>query len=383
MARVKWIAWLLCVGLLTGSVGFADGGVTQFSEIEKAINEYNSQILRQIADTELLRLQKESLDEQKESMEPLRPLFGSVSSLLGGETALQLISLTEYVPAQLDMGIKLSELGVEIARNSVVLGARQLVMGIMQSQQAIRRASENVENQQRNWDRMLISYANGMATETDRLKAKADLEDAKLKAERFEMDRLDYTRRLNQLMGKPIETEFLFLREEPMEAPLLEESTYLKAAYKERFEIVQLQEVLALKDQEIALYDTYGLRDDSSLRKTYRRLEVEREQLILQLNEAKEEIAVEVKTAYRKAVIMNQQRIAITANRDAKRILLANLKIQRQEGFVSDAIFEETENGLKELEEGVDLLILQYNTARMALDFASQVGPGAGSGVTP
>ena len=383
MARIKWIAWFLGVGLIVGSVGFADGGVYQFSEIEKAIEENNSQILRQIADTELLRLQQESLDEQKETMEPLRPLFGSISSLLGGESALQLISLTEYLPAQLDMGIKLSELGEKLARNSVVLGARQLVIGIMQSQQASRRASENVENQQENLKRILLSVEKGLATETERLTAQADLADAKLTLERFEMDRKDYTRRLNQLMGKPVEAEFHFLREAPMEASLLEESTYLRAAQLQRFEIIQLQEALALKDQEIVLYETYGLRDDASLRKTYQRLEVEREQITLQLAEAKDEIAVEVKTAYRQVVIANQQRIALTANRDAKRILLSNLKKQRQEGFVSDAIFDGTENGLKELEEGVDLLILQYNTARMALEFTSQVGSGMGSGVTP
>lgn len=383
MARIKWITWFLGLGLMVGSVGFADGGVTQFSEIEEAIEDNNSQILRQIADTELLRLQQESLDQQKETMEPLRPLFGSVSALLGGESALQLISLTEYLPAQLDMGIKLSVLGEKLARNSVVLGARQLVMGIMQSQQAIRRASENVDNQQENLKRILLSVEKGMATEAERLTAQADLADAKLALERYEMDRKDYTRRLNQLMGKPVESEFHFLREAPMEAPLLEESVYLKAAERERFEIVQLQEALALKDQEIALYETYGLRDDASLRKTYQRLEVEREQMILQLAEAKDEIAVEVKTAYRQVVIANQQRIALTANRDAKRILLSNLKKQRQEGFVSEAIFDGTENGLKELEEGVDLLALQYNTARMVLEFASQVGPGAGSGVTP
>ena len=383
MARIKWIAWFLGVGLIVGSVGFADGDVYQFSEIEKAIEENNSQILRQIADTELLRLQQESLDEQKETMEPLRPLFGSISSLLGGESALQLISLTEYLPAQLDMGIKLSELGEKLARNSVVLGARQLVIGIMQSQQASRRASENVENQQENLKRILLSVEKGLATETERLTAQADLADAKLTLERFEMDRKDYTRRLNQLMGKPVEAEFHFLREAPMEASLLEESTYLRAAQLQRFEIIQLQEALALKDQEIALYQTYGLRDDASLRKTYQRLEVEREQITLQLAEAKDEITVEVKTAYRQVVIANQQRIALTANRDAKRILLSNLKKQRQEGFVSDAIFDGTENGLKELEEGVDLLILQYNTARMALEFTSQVGSGMGSGVTP
>ena len=383
MARIKWIAWFLGVGLIVGSVGFADGGVYQFSEIEKAIEENNSQILRQIADTELLRLQQESLDEQKETMEPLRPLFGSISSLLGGESALQLISLTEYLPAQLDMGIKLSELGEKLARNSVVLGARQLVIGIMQSQQASRRASENVENQQENLKRILLSVEKGLATETERLTAQADLADAKLTLERFEMDRKDYTRRLNQLMGKPVEAEFHFLREAPMEASLLEESTYLRAAQLQRFEIIQLQEALALKDQEIVLYETYGLRDDASLRKTYQRLEVEREQITLQLAEAKDEITVEVKTAYRQVVIANQQRIALTANRDAKRILLSNLKKQRQEGFVSDAIFDGTENGLKELEEGVDLLILQYNTARMALEFTSQVGSGMGSGVTP
>ena len=383
MARIKWIAWFLGVGLIVGSVGFADGGVYQFSEIEKAIEENNSQILRQIADTELLRLQQESLDEQKETMEPLRPLFGSISSLLGGESALQLISLTEYLPAQLDMGIKLSELGEKLARNSVVLGARQLVIGIMQSQQASRRASENVENQQENLKRILLSVEKGLATETERLTAQADLADAKLTLERFEMDRKDYTRRLNQLMGKPVEAEFHFLREAPMEASLLEETTYLRAAQLQRFEIIQLQEALALKDQEIVLYETYGLRDDASLRKTYQRLEVEREQITLQLAEAKDEITVEVKTAYRQVVIANQQRIALTANRDAKRILLSNLKKQRQEGFVSDAIFDGTENGLKELEEGVDLLILQYNTARMALEFTSQVGSGMGSGVTP
>lgn len=222
-----------------------------------------------------------------------------------------------------------------------------------------------------------------MATEAERLAAQADLADAKLALERHEMDRLDYTRRLNQLMGKPVESEFHFLREEPMEASLLEESVYLKAAERERFEIVQLQEALALKDQEIALYETYGLRDDAILRKTYQRLEVERDQMMLQLAEAKDEIAVEVKTAYRQVVIANQQRIALTANRDAKRIFLSNLKKQRQEGFVSEAIFDGAENGLKELEEGVDLLTLQYNTARMALEFASQVGPGAGSGVRP
>ncbi len=383
MARIKWIAWFLGVGLIVGSVGFADGGVYQFSEIEKAIEENNSQILRQIADTELLRLQQESLDEQKETMEPLRPLFGSISSLLGGESALQLISLTEYLPAQLDMGIKLSKLGEKLARNSVVLGARQLVIGIMQSQQASRRASENVENQQENLKRILLSVEKGLATETERLTAQADLADAKLTLERFEMDRKDYTRRLNQLMGKPVEAEFHFLREAPMEASLLEETTYLRAAQLQRFEIIQLQEALALKDQEIVLYETYGLRDDASLRKTYQRLEVEREQITLQLAEAKDEITVEVKTAYRQVVIANQQRIALTANRDAKRILLSNLKKQRQEGFVSDAIFDGTENGLKELEEGVDLLILQYNTARMALEFTSQVGSGMGSGVTP
>jgi hypothetical protein len=383
MAKTKWIVGLLLAGLITGSVGFADGDVIQFSEIEKAINENNRQIQQQIADTELLRLQKETLDEQKESMESLSPLMGSLSSLLGGQTAWQLISLTEYVPAQLDMGIKLSEKGEQITRNSVILGARQLVMGIMQSQQAMRRLAENVENQQANWERVQISFERGMATETDRFKAQADLEEAKLKLERAKMDKKDYTRRLNQLMGKPIESELYFLREQVLQAPLLAESTYLQSADQERFEIVQLQELLVLKDQEIGLYDTYGLRDDASLSKVYNRLKVEREQLVLQLNEAKEDISVEVKTAYRKAVIANQQQIAIAANRDAKRIFLANLKKQRQEGFVSDAVFEGTENGLKELEEGADLVSLQYNTARMALDFASGVGPSAGIGVTP
>ena len=383
MSKIKWIAWLLSAGLMTGSVGFADGGVYQFSEIEQAINENNTQILLQVADTELLRLQKESLDEQKESMESLRPFMGSVSSLLGGETAWQLISLTEYVPAQLDMGIKLSEMGEEIARNSVLLGARQLVMGILQSQQAMRRAAENVENQEQNWERTLLFFENGMATETDRFKAKADLEDAKLNVERIEMDKKDYTRRLNQLMGKPIESEFYFLREEPLEAPLLDESTYLESAQEMRFEIVQVEEALALKNQEIKLYETFGLRDDASLRKVYMRLEVERDQWLLQLITVNEAISLEVKMAYRKVVIANQQRIALTANRDAKRIFLINLKKQRQEGFVSDAVFEGTENSLKELEEGVDLLTLQYNTTRMALDFASQVGPGTNSGVTP
>ena len=383
MVKTKWIVGLLLAGLITGSVGFADGDVIQFSEIEKAINENNRQIQQQIADTELLRLQKETLDEQKESMESLSPLMGSLSSLLGGQTAWELISLTEYVPAQLDMGIKLSEMGEQITRNSVILGARQLVMGIMQSQQAMRRLAENVENQQANWERVQISFERGMATETDRFKAQADLEEAKLKLERAEMDKKDYTRRLNQLMGKPIESELYFLREQVLQAPLLAESTYLQSADQERFEIVQLQELLVLKDQEIGLYDTYGLRDDASLSKVYNRLKVEREQLVLQLNEAKEDISVEVKTAYRKAVIANQQQIAIAANRDAKRIFLANLKKQRQEGFVSDAVFEGTENGLKELEEGADLVSLQYNTARMALDFASGVGPSAGIGVTP
>ena len=383
MAKCKWIIGLLSLGLMTGSIGFANEGVYQFSDVEAAINQQNSQILRQLADMELLRLQKETLHEQKEMMEPLQPVLGSATNLLGGESALQLISLSEYLPVQLDSGIRLSELGVELARNSIMLGARQLVLAIQQTQQAERRANENVAIQEENWKRMLLSFEKGMATETERLQARADWEKAKLDLERFELDRKDYTRRLNQLMGNPIEAEFVFLRESPKEEALLAEETYVESALSQRFEIVQIKESLALKEKELALYETYGLKDDSALRQTYQRLEVERDQLELQLEEAQENVIVDVRTAYRQAVIANQQRIALTTSRDAKRTLLANLRLQRKEGFVSDAIFDGTENALKALEEGVDLLVLQYNTARMALDYASQVGPGLGSGVTP
>lgn len=383
MAKRKWIIWLLGLGVMTSSVGFASEDVYQFSDVEAAINQQNSQILRQLADTELLRLQKETLHEQKEMMEPLQPVLGSATNLLGGETALQLISLSEYLPAQLDSGIRLSELGVELARNSITLGARQLVLGILQTQQAARRANENVAVQEENWRRMLLSFEKGMATETERLKAKADLEKAKLDLEGFELDRKDYIRRLNQMMGEPIESEFVFLRESPKETALLDEETYVEFALDQRFEIVQVKESLALKEQELALYETYGLKDDAALRQTYQRLEAERDQLLLQLEEAEENVTIDVRTAYRQVVIANQQRIALTTNRDAKRTLLANLRLQRKEGFVSEAIFDGTENALKELEEGVDLLVLQYNTARLALDYASAVGPGLGSGVTP
>ena len=383
MAKGKWIIWLLGLGLMTGTVGFANEGVYQFSDVQKAINQQNSQILRQLADTELLRLQKETLSEQKEMMEPLQPILGSATNLLGGESALQLISLSDYLPAQLDSGIRLSELGVELARNSVMIGARQLVLGIMQTQQAARRARENVAIQEDNWNRTLLSFNKGMATETERLKAKADLEKAKLDLDRFELDRKDYIRRLNQLMGKPIESEFVFLREKAKEEPLLEEETYLESALNQRFEIIQIKESLILKDQELGLYETYGLKDDSALYKTYQRLQAERDQMLLQLEEAKENVELDVRTAYRQVIIANQQRIALTSSRDAKRTLLANLRLQRSQGFVSEALFDGTENALKELEEGVDLLNLQYNTARLALDYASQVGPGLGSGVTP
>lgn len=383
MAVRKWLVGLFGLGLITGSVGFADGGVYQFSDVEAAINQHNTQVLRQLADTELLRLQKETLDDQKEMMEPLQPVFGSVSGLLGGEAALQLIAVSETLPAQLEVGIRLSELGVELARNAVTLGARQLILGIQQTQQAMRRAGENLAIQEENWERVQVSFKNGMATETDRLQAKADWENAKLSLERFELDRKDYVRRLNQLMGKPIDSEFIFLREAPIAAPLEAEEEYLASAWEERFEIVQLKESLALKERELKMYQTYGLKDDSALKTTYARLEMERDQLILQLDLAKETVAVEVKTAYRQAVIANQQRIALTASRDAKRTLMKNLRLQRKEGFVSEALFDGTENALKELEEGVDLLVTQYNTSRMILDDVAHIGPGLESGVTP
>lgn len=383
MAKGKWMIWLVGLGLMTGSVGFANEGVYQFSDVEEAINQQNSQILRQLADTELLRLQKETLDEQKVMMEPLQPILGSATDLLGGETALQLISVSEYLPAQLDSGIRLSELGVELARNAVMMGARQLVLGIMQTQQAGRRAREKAAIQEENWNRTLLAFEKGMATEAERLKARADCDHAKLDVDRYELDRKDYMRRLNQLMGYPIESEFVFLREKPIEDPLLEEAIYLESGLSQRFEIIQVEESLILKERELGLYETYGLKDDSALKTTYQRLQTERDQLLLQLQEAEDKVEVDVRTAYRQVVMANQQRIALTSSRDAKRTLLANLRLQQKQGFVSQALFDGTENALKELEEGVDLLNLQYNTARLALDYASQVGPGSGSGVTP
>jgi outer membrane protein TolC len=294
-----------------------------------------------------------------------------------------MLMVTDYLPDQLDMGIHLSVLGVDLARNGVTLGARQLVLGIMQTQQAMRRAGENLANQEENWKRALLSYDRGMITESDKLAARADYEEAKLTLDRFVMDNKDYVRRLNQLMGKPVESAFVFLREQPLALPLEREEAYIGSALENRFEILQIEESIDLKDKEIALYEIYGLKDDQGLKSTYSRLLVERDQLDLQLDDAKADIVVEVKTAYRQAVTANQQRIALTASRDAKRTLLSNLKVQKEMGFVSDAVFDGTENALKELEEGVDLLVLQYNTSRMALDFASQVGPGLTSGVTP
>lgn len=296
--------------------------------------------------------------------------------LFGKDDELQFVKLRDLTPEQARYQNETVHASKQITINTLKVSLREIYFGLDNAEsnlsiknQRLRMAEKKLAEAKVKEQQGLIDKLELAEIDYEFLKAGKEVDIAKREITKLQL-------KMNSMAGLDLNQAQAAFSESPRTEKLKSVDHYIENALKNRFEIIDLNRQILLKELEIGLFEAGGYLDSEEARQDYRYVTYDYQKLMTRIDMVRNEIEAEIRQAYHDIAAVEGQ---ITQLQNSLKNAQEGLRIMAKRyggGLIDESVLVETELSTKEMENQLKALQSTYNTKRLKLDYASQIGPG-------
>ncbi len=221
-------------------------------------------------------------------------------------------------------------------------------------------------------DRGLITTLAKQESDYNLKKAQNELNSAKRNYE-------NAVRSLNQFVGLPAKTRYTDVVNEDVFSnydwkPV---DYYIEQALANRSDITGIRKQIALKEQDKSITEDFNIyKNSTTAQDEYESLLYDIEQLKLDLESMKLTITDEIKNAYVDVLQAGKSVDSMNNTLKLQRSNFSKMQARYKAGLISENVLDQAEIGLRQVENGYNATLFDYNTKIMRFNDAVGIGPG-------
>jgi len=304
--------------------------------------------------------------------------MGSFTYLYPPNIQVLLTKQAVLLPLQMKYYWKMADNSRIVTEKALSLGLRDLYLGFMKADMDYQLSLEKLELQEKKYNAAKLKAQEGLISGIESEEAEYNYLKAKKDVEKYKRSRENMQRSINSYIGVPIDTAYdkVLFSELTRNLTLKPVEYYTEAAVENRLEITSVIEEIKIKEQNLEILEKGRAKDIyPDIRKEYEDVLREIEALKVRLDKAKYDVENNIKSAYIDAIKEGDNLDNMLATLNMQKRSFEKLKAQQNQGLIPEMIIEEAELGLKELQNGFNLVVYNYNTKKMKLEEAAGLGP--------
>ncbi|WP_265446390.1 TolC family protein [Acetivibrio straminisolvens] len=285
---------------------------------------------------------------------------------------------TELLPLQMKFYWKMTDNGRIVTEKALSLGLRDLYLGFMKADMDYQLSMEKLKLQEKKYNTAKLKAQDGLISGIQLEEAEYDYLKAKKDVEKNKRSRENMQRTVNSYIGVPIDTAYdkVLYSELTRNLTLNPVEFYIEKALENRLEITSLIEEIKIKEQHLEILGKGRAKDIyPDIRNEYEDVSLEIETLQVRLDKVKYDVENNIKSAYIDVIKEKDNMDILLQTLNMQKRNFEKLKAQHKQGLIPEMILLEVELGLKELQNGFNLTVYNYNTKKMKLEEAAGLGP--------
>ena len=284
----------------------------------------------------------------------------------------------ELTPEAKKLSLTMSTYTKKLLENTFEDTSRQIYLGMYSSYMDKQVKEENLVLLQKQYEIDKYKFDMGLITSVDLEISKYNMNNAQKQFEGAKRSLENITRTYNALAMQPLDQMYTSFSKEYLmgNALTLDVNDYIAMALESRFEIVSIQEQIALTEKQIEILKTNdSYISNNQMSKQYKEAQNNLSKLKLQLSQAKLDVEGDIQKAY----------IDLINEKQSINSLEATLKLQEQKlkkyqdmfdnGMITEMLLDNMKLGVKQVENGLDIAVISYNNKLVKFSHAIKIGP--------
>lgn len=295
------------------------------------------------------------------------------------ETKLMMRKVKELYPEQMKFSWEATRNTRIITENKMTSTLRGIFFGVYNASEDVKLKqmqldlAAKVNGQDKlKLDRGLITTLAKQESDFNLKKAQNDLIVAKRNYE-------NAVRSYNQFAGLPAKTQYTDIVNEDVltKYDWKPVDYYIEQALANRFDITGIRKQIALKEQEKSITEDFSIyKNSTTAQDEYESLLYDIEQLELDLESMKLTITDEIKNAYVDVLQAGKSVDSMNNTLKLQQSNFSKMQARYKAGLISENALDQAEIGLKQVENGYNARLFDYNTKIMRFNDAVGIGPG-------
>ena len=186
-------------------------------------------------------------------------------------------------------------------------------------------------------------------------------------------------RSLNQFVGLPARTQYTDIVNEDVLTNYAWKPVdyYIEQALANRSDITSIRKQIALKEQDKSITEDFSVyKNSTTALDEHERLLYDIEQLKLDLESVKLTITDEIKNALVDVLQAEKSVDSLNNTLKLQRSNFSKMQARYKAGLISENVLDQAEIGLKQVENGYNATLFDYNTKIIRFNDAVGIGPG-------
>lgn len=267
----------------------------------------------------------------------------------------------------------------ESAQNAMVNGLWGLYIGLENTQLNLDLQQKKLDLAQKVNGADKKKLNQGMITQTDMETSDYNLLAAQYNLKTAQRAKDNMARSMNNLLGKPVGSPIgkLDLAGQVGDIKMESVDYYIKSADNHRMELLDLQNQISMKQNEISVIEDYMIYKNNNIyiQSDYDTANNTLNSLKVQLEKKRFDIEKEIKSAFVDVINSGRDLISLKNTLDVQENSLSKSKNQYSAGLISAITLEQAEVGVQQLENGYKVASLNYQSKYVKLQAASGIGP--------
>ncbi len=295
------------------------------------------------------------------------------------ETKLMMRKVKELYPEQMKFSWEAARDTRTVTVNKMTSTLRGVFFGVYNASEDVKLKQMQVDLAARvnkqdklKLDRGLITVIAKQESDYNLQKARNDLNVAKRNYE-------NAVRSFNQFVGLPARAQYTDIVSEDLLSNIDWKPVdyYIEQALANRFDIVSIRKQIALKEQEKSIIEDFTVyKNSTTAQDEHESLLYDIEQLNMELESMKLTITDEIKNAYVDVLQAGKSVDSMNNTLKLQQNNFSKMQARYKAGLISKNVLDQTEIGLKQVENGYNATLFDYNTKIMRFNDATGIGPG-------
>jgi outer membrane protein TolC len=294
------------------------------------------------------------------------------------DTRDTLTKYQQFVPEQLKYVWEATADKLTITQNTLNAALRSVFLGVYNAQEDLELKQRQLEYATDVNHQDQLKLKNGIITELDLEESDYNLLKAQKAKDASQRNYENAVRTFNQFAGLPSSTQYTQITygESLKNTNWKPVDEYVEIALKSRFDVVDVQKQIALKELDKKLTEAgTAYKMNTTDQDTYASLLTEIENLKLDLEEQKLIVANEVRNAYTDVIKAGKSLNNMGNTLKLQQSSHNKMKERYEAGMISRNTLTQSELGLQQVENSYNLMLFDYNTKIMKFNNATGIGP--------